>query len=117
HEGFIPYMGSKAALAAATKGLAKELGRFGIRVNGVHSGYIENESRRVRMERPCTHGRSRECSERTRVWAKSRSWEYRMPSGGKRSGRASSGPRVPTWTIGSSNRNCNSMYVHRWPAS
>jgi NAD(P)-dependent dehydrogenase (short-subunit alcohol dehydrogenase family) len=37
---FGAYMASKAALAATTKSLAKELGRKGIRVNGVHPGYI-----------------------------------------------------------------------------
>jgi NAD(P)-dependent dehydrogenase (short-subunit alcohol dehydrogenase family) len=41
---FGAYMASKAALAAATKSLAKELGRFGIRVNGVHPGYIWGDS-------------------------------------------------------------------------
>lgn len=39
-ERFGAYTASKAALAAATKTLAKELGRFGIRVNAVHPGYI-----------------------------------------------------------------------------
>lgn len=34
------YAASKAALAAATKTLAKELGGYGIRVNGIHPGYI-----------------------------------------------------------------------------
>ncbi|MGI8663486.1 MAG: SDR family oxidoreductase [Acidimicrobiales bacterium] len=34
------YAASKAALATATKTLAKELGPFGIRVNGIHPGYI-----------------------------------------------------------------------------
>jgi NAD(P)-dependent dehydrogenase (short-subunit alcohol dehydrogenase family) len=34
------YTGSKGALAAVTKTLARELGRFGIRVNGLHAGYI-----------------------------------------------------------------------------
>jgi NAD(P)-dependent dehydrogenase (short-subunit alcohol dehydrogenase family) len=43
-ERFGAYMASKAALAAATKSLAKELGRFGIRVNGVHPGYIWGDS-------------------------------------------------------------------------
>ncbi|MFS8585466.1 MAG: SDR family oxidoreductase [Acidimicrobiia bacterium] len=37
---FGAYAASKAALAAATKVLAVELGRHGIRVNGVHPGYI-----------------------------------------------------------------------------
>lgn len=41
---FGAYIASKAALAAATKSLAKELGRQGIRVNGVHPGYIWGES-------------------------------------------------------------------------
>ena len=31
---------SKAAVATATKTLALELGRFGIRVNGIHPGHI-----------------------------------------------------------------------------
>jgi NAD(P)-dependent dehydrogenase (short-subunit alcohol dehydrogenase family) len=34
------YAASKAALASATKSLARELGKYGIRVNGVHPGYI-----------------------------------------------------------------------------
>jgi NAD(P)-dependent dehydrogenase (short-subunit alcohol dehydrogenase family) len=34
------YSASKAALAAATKALARELGPYGIRVNGVHPGAI-----------------------------------------------------------------------------
>jgi NAD(P)-dependent dehydrogenase (short-subunit alcohol dehydrogenase family) len=34
------YAASKAALGAATKTLARELGQYGIRVNGVHPGYI-----------------------------------------------------------------------------
>lgn len=38
--GLGAYTGSKAALAAVTKTLARELGRDGIRVNGVHAGYI-----------------------------------------------------------------------------
>ena len=43
-ERFGAYTASKAALAAATKTLAKELGRFGIRVNAVHPGYIWGDS-------------------------------------------------------------------------
>lgn len=43
-ERFGAYTASKAALAAATKSLAQELGRDGIRVNGVHPGYIWGES-------------------------------------------------------------------------
>ena len=43
-ERFGAYTASKAALAAVTKTLAKELGRFGIRVNGIHPGYIWGDS-------------------------------------------------------------------------
>ena len=43
-ERFGAYAASKAALAAATKTLAKELGAKGIRVNAVHPGYIWGES-------------------------------------------------------------------------
>ena len=39
-ERFGAYAASKAALATATKSLAIELGRYGIRVNGIHPGYI-----------------------------------------------------------------------------
>jgi NAD(P)-dependent dehydrogenase (short-subunit alcohol dehydrogenase family) len=42
--GFGAYSGSKAALAAVTKILAGELGGDGIRVNGVHPGYIWGDS-------------------------------------------------------------------------
>lgn len=38
--GMGDYSGSKGALAVVTKTLARELGQFGIRVNGVHPGYI-----------------------------------------------------------------------------
>lgn len=38
--GMGDYAGSKGALAVVTQTLARELGRFGIRVNGVHPGYI-----------------------------------------------------------------------------
>ena len=41
---FGAYAASKAALAAATKTMALELGGFGIRVNAVHPGYIWGES-------------------------------------------------------------------------
>ena len=41
---FGAYTASKAALAAATKSLAVELGPHGIRVNGVHPGYIWGDS-------------------------------------------------------------------------
>jgi NAD(P)-dependent dehydrogenase (short-subunit alcohol dehydrogenase family) len=46
-ERFGAYAVSKAALENATKTLAIELGRFGIRVNGIHPGYIWGDS--VRM--------------------------------------------------------------------
>lgn len=39
-EGMGGYAASKAAVATATKTLALELGRFGIRVNGIHPGHI-----------------------------------------------------------------------------
>ena len=42
--GFGAYTGSKAALAAVTKILAAELGGHGVRVNGVHPGYIWGDS-------------------------------------------------------------------------
>lgn len=38
--GQAAYASSKAALAAATKMLAKELGQYGIRVNSVHMGWM-----------------------------------------------------------------------------
>jgi NAD(P)-dependent dehydrogenase (short-subunit alcohol dehydrogenase family) len=38
------YAASKAALATATKTLARELGRDGVRVNGIHPGYIWGSS-------------------------------------------------------------------------
>jgi NAD(P)-dependent dehydrogenase (short-subunit alcohol dehydrogenase family) len=38
--GWAAYAGSKAALATMTKTLARELGRDGVRVNGIHPGYI-----------------------------------------------------------------------------
>jgi NAD(P)-dependent dehydrogenase (short-subunit alcohol dehydrogenase family) len=39
-EGFGIYSASKSALKSITRTMAKELGRDGIRVNGVHPGYI-----------------------------------------------------------------------------
>jgi NAD(P)-dependent dehydrogenase (short-subunit alcohol dehydrogenase family) len=38
------YAASKGALESATKTLAVELGRYGIRVNGIHPGYIWGDS-------------------------------------------------------------------------
>lgn len=45
------YAGSKAALAFVTKTLARELGRFGIRVNGIHPGFIWGDSVKGFLER------------------------------------------------------------------
>jgi NAD(P)-dependent dehydrogenase (short-subunit alcohol dehydrogenase family) len=42
--GWGAYTASKAGLAAVTKVLAAELGRHGVRVNGVHPGYIWGDS-------------------------------------------------------------------------
>lgn len=44
------YAGSKAALAAVTKTLARELGQYGIRVNSVHPGYIWGDSVKIYFE-------------------------------------------------------------------
>jgi NAD(P)-dependent dehydrogenase (short-subunit alcohol dehydrogenase family) len=41
---FGAYTASKAALESATKTLAMELGQYGIRVNGIHPGYIWGDS-------------------------------------------------------------------------
>ena len=49
-EGAASYAGSKAALGAVTKTLAKELGGYGIRVNAVHPGYIWGDSVRIYFE-------------------------------------------------------------------
>ena len=47
---FGAYAASKAALAAATKTLAVELGEFGIRVNAVHPGYIWSDKQKMWFE-------------------------------------------------------------------
>ena len=47
---FGAYASSKAALAAATKTLATELGQFGIRVNAVHPGYIWSDKQKMWFE-------------------------------------------------------------------
>lgn len=44
------YVGSKAAIAAVSKTLARELGRYGIRVNSVHPGYIWGDSVKIYFE-------------------------------------------------------------------
>ncbi len=49
-DGAGSYAGSKAALGAVTKTLAKELGEYGIRVNAVHPGYIWGDSVRIYFE-------------------------------------------------------------------
>jgi NAD(P)-dependent dehydrogenase (short-subunit alcohol dehydrogenase family) len=43
-ERFVAYAASKGALAVATQGLARELGRYGVRVNGIHPSYIWGKS-------------------------------------------------------------------------
>jgi NAD(P)-dependent dehydrogenase (short-subunit alcohol dehydrogenase family) len=49
-EGHGSYAGSKAALGAVTKTLARELGRDHIRVNAVHPGYIWGDNVRIYFE-------------------------------------------------------------------
>ena len=44
------YVGSKAALAGVTKTLAVELGRYNIRVNSIHPGYIWGDSVKIYFE-------------------------------------------------------------------
>jgi NAD(P)-dependent dehydrogenase (short-subunit alcohol dehydrogenase family) len=44
------YAGSKAALGAVSKTLAVELGRYGIRVNSIHPGYIWGDSVKIYFE-------------------------------------------------------------------
>ena len=43
HDGFFAYGSSKAALAWATQSVSKELGRFGIRVNGIAPGLTDTQ--------------------------------------------------------------------------
>ena len=47
---FGAYSASKAALASVTKTLARELGGYGIRVNGVHPGFIWGEANEMYFE-------------------------------------------------------------------
>lgn len=44
------YAGSKAALGAVTKTMARELGQYGIRVNAVHPGYIWGDSVKIYLD-------------------------------------------------------------------
>jgi NAD(P)-dependent dehydrogenase (short-subunit alcohol dehydrogenase family) len=44
------YAGSKAALGAVTKTMARELGGYGIRVNAVHPGYIWGDSVKIYLD-------------------------------------------------------------------
>jgi NAD(P)-dependent dehydrogenase (short-subunit alcohol dehydrogenase family) len=46
-----PYATSKAALVSATKTLARELGRSGIRVNAIVPGYIDGPAVSAHVER------------------------------------------------------------------
>jgi NAD(P)-dependent dehydrogenase (short-subunit alcohol dehydrogenase family) len=43
-EGFVPYIASKGAMYGLVKGLARELGRHGINVNGVNPGAIMSDA-------------------------------------------------------------------------
>jgi len=43
-EGYVPYVTSKGAMLGMTKGLARELGPFGIRVNAVSPGAVVSEA-------------------------------------------------------------------------
>jgi NAD(P)-dependent dehydrogenase (short-subunit alcohol dehydrogenase family) len=43
-EGFVPYAASKSALLGLTKGLARELGPFGITVNAIAPGAVISEA-------------------------------------------------------------------------
>lgn len=43
-EGFVPYIASKGAMFGLVKGLSRELGHYGINVNGVNPGAIVSEA-------------------------------------------------------------------------
>ena len=47
--GFLHYLASKAAIVGLTRGLATELGDYGIRANAVAPGYILTEAGRIVM--------------------------------------------------------------------
>ncbi len=43
-DGYVPYVASKGAMLGLTKGLARELGRHGIRVNAIAPGAVVSEA-------------------------------------------------------------------------
>lgn len=43
-EGYVPYVASKGAMLGLTKGLARELGPFGINVNAIAPGAVKSEA-------------------------------------------------------------------------
>ena len=43
-DGFVPYIASKGAMYGLVKGLSRELGRYGINVNGVNPGAIVSDA-------------------------------------------------------------------------
>ena len=43
-DGYVPYVASKGAMLGLTKGLARELGPFGIRVNAISPGAVVSEA-------------------------------------------------------------------------
>jgi NAD(P)-dependent dehydrogenase (short-subunit alcohol dehydrogenase family) len=43
-DGYVPYVASKGAMFGLTKGLARELGRFGITVNAISPGAVVSEA-------------------------------------------------------------------------
>lgn len=43
-DGYVPYVASKGALLGLTKGLARELGRYGITVNAIAPGAVVSEA-------------------------------------------------------------------------
>jgi NAD(P)-dependent dehydrogenase (short-subunit alcohol dehydrogenase family) len=43
-DGYVPYVASKGALLGLTKSLARELGRYGVRVNAVSPGAVVSEA-------------------------------------------------------------------------
>jgi NAD(P)-dependent dehydrogenase (short-subunit alcohol dehydrogenase family) len=45
-EGYVPYVASKGALLGLTRGLARELGPFGIMVNAIAPGAVVSEAER-----------------------------------------------------------------------